>query len=126
MIKYEELDAQFLIDIVPEYENEIVMEEQFLEEFLPHCIFGNVLNPKVVERLKREGYLEDELLKRIFLMYEDFAVQGDEETRNLLEVTLLEILWDEKKTYERAMEMMGSGTRKIWDHIHEYLRIPTD
>ena len=27
MIKYEELDAQFLIDIVPEYQNEIVMEE---------------------------------------------------------------------------------------------------
>lgn len=40
MIKEAELDAQFLIDIVPEYENEIVMEEQFLEEFLPHCIFG--------------------------------------------------------------------------------------
>lgn len=27
MIKYAELDAKFLIDIVPEYENEIVMEE---------------------------------------------------------------------------------------------------
>lgn len=126
MIKYAELDARFLIEILPEYENEIVMEEQFLGEFLPHCIFGDVLNPKVVEQLKREGYLEDELLKRIFLMYEDFAVQGDEETQNLLQVTLLERLWDEKKTYERAMEMMGSGTRKIWDEIYEYLYVPTN
>ncbi len=126
MIKYEELDARFLIEIVPEYENEIVMEEQFLGEFLPHCIFGDVLNPKVVEQLKRESYLENEFLKRIFLMYEDFAVQGDEETQNLLQVTLLERLWDEKKTYERAMEMMGSGTRKIWDNIYKDLYIPTD
>ena len=28
-------------------------------EFLAHCVFGNVLNSKVVEFLKRENYLEN-------------------------------------------------------------------
>ena len=57
-------------------------------------------------------------------MYEDFAVMGDEETQNLLEVTFGEYLWDEKVTYERALEMMGEGTKRIWERIRGYLRIP--
>ncbi|MBR6665644.1 MAG: hypothetical protein IKL22_08030 [Lachnospiraceae bacterium] len=57
-------------------------------------------------------------------MYEDFAVYGDEETQNLLQVTLLEYLWDEKVTYERALELMGDGTREIWEYIYKYIRIP--
>ena len=51
---------------------------------------------------------------------------GDEETQNLLQVTLLEYLWDEKITYERSLEIMGSGTKEIWDCIQEYILIPTE
>lgn len=125
MIKYEDLNKEFLIAVVPEYEEEILAEADWLGVFLPHCIFGDVLNSKVVEFLKREDYIENEVLQRIFKMYEDFAVIGDEETQNLLATTLLEYLWDEKVTYERAVEIMGPGTRFIWDGIQSYLRIPT-
>jgi len=126
MIKYEELNIQFLISIFPEFEEEIHSEVEGMGEFLPHCVFGNVLNSKVVEFLKREDYLENEVLHRIFEMYEDFAVTGDEEVQNLLQVTLLEYLWDEKITYERATEIMGIETRAIWECIHEYILIPTE
>ena len=126
MIRYEELNKDFLISRCPEFEEEVCNEVKWLGEFLPHCVFGNVLNSKVIELLKREDYLGIELLHRIFGMYEDFAVRGDEETQNLLQVTLLEYLWDEKITYERSLEIMGIGTKAIWDYIQNYLFIPTD
>ena len=87
MIKYEELNVEFLFSIFPEFEEEIRSEVEGIGEFLPHCVFGNVLNSKVVEFLKREDYLENQMLHRIFRMYEEFAVAGDEETQNLLQVT---------------------------------------
>ena len=126
MIKYEEQNIHFLIRIFPEFEEEIRGEFEVLGEFLAHCVFGNVLNSKVVEFLKREDYLENEVLHRKFGMYEDMAVTGDKEVQNLLQVTLLEYLWDEKITYERALEIMGIGTRAIWEYIHEYILIPTE
>ena len=125
MIKYEELNIDFLINIVPEFEKEIRDEADSIGQFLAHCIYGNVLNPNVVTLLKRDDYLENEILHRIFEMYENFAVWGDAETHNLLQVTLLEYLWDEKTTYERAPEIMGPNTKAIWDCIQEYLLITT-
>lgn len=124
MIKYHELNSQFFSQCFPEFTEEIYKEEEFLGQFLPHCIFGDVLNEKVVELLKKEGYTQNQLLQRIFMMYEDFAVHGDEEIKNLLQVTLLEYLWDEKVTYDRALELMGDGTREIWEYIYRYIRIP--
>lgn len=126
MIQYKELNVDFLIQRFPEFEEEIRAEVDWLDEFLAHCVFGNVFNAKVVELLKRADYSENHMLHRIFRMYEDFAVTGDEETQNLLQVTLLEYLWDEKITYDRALELMGAGTKEIWDNIREYIFIPTE
>ncbi len=126
MIQYKELNVDFLIQRFPEFEEEIRAEVDGLDEFLVHCVFGNIFNAKVVELLKRADYSENDMLHRIFEMYEDFAVAGDEETRNLLQVTLLEYLWDEKVTYGRALELMGAGTKEIWDNIREYIFIPTE
>lgn len=124
MIKYEDLNSEFLTYRFPEFAEEIHKEIEWLGQFLPHCILGDILNEKVVDLLKKEDYLQNGLLQRIFGMYEDFAVQGDEETQNLLEVTLLEYLWDERVTYERALELMGGGTKRVWNRIKGYLRIP--
>lgn len=126
MIRYEKLNIDFFISIFPEFEEEVHNEVEGVGEFLPHCVFANVLNPKVIELLKRDDYLENELLHRIFEMYEDFAVRGDEETQNLLQVSLLENLWDEKITYDRSLEIMGIGTKEIWDYIHNYILIPEE
>ena len=124
MVKYNELDGKYIADIFPEAEQQINDELDGLNEFLPHIIFGNVLNPIVIRLLKRDDYSENKQLLQVFDMYEDFASSGDTETQNLLQVTLLEILWDEAITYERAMELMGEKTKEIWDYIYSYLYIP--
>ena len=59
-------------------------------------------------------------------MYEQFAIDGDIETQNLLQVTLLEYLWDEKITFDRALEMMGEKTKEIWQYIYDYILVPTE
>lgn len=124
MIKYNELDGKYITDIFPEAEQQINDELDGLNEFLPHIIFGNVLNPIVIQLLKRDDSSNSKQLLQVFDMYEDFASSGDTETQNLLQVTLLEILWDEAITYERAMELMEEKTKEIWDYIYSYLYIP--
>ena len=87
------------------------------------------LNEKyIIERfpeLKEEDYSTNHILKRIFNMYEELSKEGDENTQNLVEVSLLEGLWDERMTYDRALELMGKETKIIWNRI-EWLNIPVD
>ena len=106
MVKYNELDGKYITDIFPEAEQQINDELDGLNEFLPHIIFGNVLNPIVIQLLKRDDYSENKQLLQVFDMYEDFASSGDTETQNLLQVT------------------MGEKTKEIWDYIYSYLYIP--
>ncbi|MDE6035406.1 MAG: hypothetical protein K2G36_05800 [Ruminococcus sp.] len=123
-IKYESLDCDFLCGHFPELREKITAENEWLGENLPHCLFGNVLNPVVTGLLKQDDYRNNNLLERVFRMYEDLAEYGDTETKNLLQVTLLEYLWDEYITYSRSCELMGKNTRIINGNISDYLNIP--
>ncbi len=122
-IKYNSLDCDFLCSEFPELKNLITAENEWLGENLPNCLFGNVLNPIVVRLLKKDDYKTNSLLERIFGMYEKFAEYGDTETKNLLQVTLLEYLWDEHITYSRALQLMGEHTKEINRSI-DYLSVP--
>lgn len=123
-IKYNLLDCRYLCGRFPELADDIKAENDWSGKNLPHCLFGNILNPLVTGLLKQDGYKSDNLLERIFAMYEDFAEYGDTETRNLLQVTLLEYLWDEYITYSRALELMGERTRDINKNIADYISVP--
>nr|MDE6835057.1 hypothetical protein [Ruminococcus sp.] len=114
----------FLCRRFPELREKIIAENNWSGENLPHCLFGNIINPLVTELLKQEDYKNNNLLERIFRMYEDLAEYGDTETKNLLQVTLLEYLWDEYIIYSRASELMGKNTRIINRYISDYLNIP--
>ena len=123
-IKYNSLDCAFLCGRFPELREKIIAENEWLGENLPHCLFGNVLNPVVTGLLKQDDYRNNNLLERIFRMYEELAEYGDTETKNLLQVTLLEYLWDEYIIYSRSYELMGQNTRIINGNISDYLNIP--
>ena len=123
MIEYSDLNAEFIIKRFPEL-NEQVEEMSVSGEFLPHVIFGNVFNQLTVSLLKRDDYLTNKTLNRIFDMYEELSSKGDDETQNLVQVTLLEYLWDERTTYDRALELIGDHTRKLWNNIYAYISIP--
>ena len=124
MIKYQSLDAGFIVDRFPEAAEQVKQETRGYDEFLPHVVFGNVFNRLTVSLLERDGYSADGTLHRIFEMYEEMAAGGDDETRNLVQVTLLECLWDEKITFERAAGLLGERTKELWKDISSYLSAP--
>lgn len=123
MIRYTDLNEKFITDRFPELAELVSIETEGFDEFLPHVVFANVFNGLAVSFLKLESYRQSDTLKRIFDMYEELASQGDEDTRDLVQVTLLEYLWDESITYERAKEFMGESTQELWAQI-DYLKAP--
>lgn len=124
MIEYVSLNKEFIIERFPELKEQVEEEMNGFDEFLPHVILGNVFNQLTVTLLKRDDYLSNKTLIRIFDMYEELSSSGDFETQNLVQVTLLEYLWDEKITYTRALELIGVNTKKLWNYIYDYLLIP--
>ena len=124
MIEYSTLNADFIIQRFPELKKEVEEEMDGLDEFLPHAIFGMIFNPLAVTLLKQDDYKTNPTLNRIFEMYEELSSNGDFETQNLVQVTLLEYLWDEKITYSRAMELIGEHTKEAWDNIYSYISVP--
>ena len=92
--------------------------------FAPHILYHAVLNPYVEELLQKEN--DNKLLKEVFTFYEELAKSGDEEVKNLLQVTLLEALWEEKKLLSKACVYMLPETKKINDAIRAYSSLPVE
>ncbi len=120
------LNSEFLYSKLPELKEEILLENEYLGCNLPHSLFGNVLNPLVASLIKKDGYENNKLLRKIFDLYEQMAKYGDDAVRNLLQVTLLEYLWDDYTLYARSIKMMKDCTLAINKEISEYLYIPNN
>ena len=124
MVKYNELDGKYITDIFPEAEQQINYELDGLNEFLPHIIFGNVLNPIVIQLLKRDDYSENKQLLQVFDMYEDFAVTAEKEGFDALAKKFRAVAAIEKRHEERyrallknveAQEVFKKSEVKVWE-----------
>lgn len=124
MIEYASLNENYILQWFPELEKQVTEETEWLGEFLPHAVFGAVLNPLAVKLLLQDDYKTNTVLKRIFEMYEEMSSNGDLETQNLVQVTLLEPLWDDRTTFLRAAELIGEQTRAAWKDIASYIAAP--
>lgn len=120
-INYSDLTSDYLCSSFSELENDIKSVDN---ANLPHCLFGDFFNPLLTGILKCPDYSENLLVKKIFDFYEQLAEYGDDEVKNLLQVTLLEYLWADHTVYTRAVEMMGKYTRSIDKEIEKYLHYP--
>jgi len=90
----------------------------------PHCFYGDTLNYYVTELLRENS--DRQQIKKVFQFYEEMASSEDVEVRNLLQVTLLEYLWDEELVFRNALENMQLKTRIINSDIGAYLKIPVE
>ena len=84
----------------------------------PHVFYGDVLNEFVFKLLEENK--EKELLQRIFAFYEEMAICGDDNVENVLQVTLLEYLWDDFTVLTRAYRYMHPKTKKLCDELQYY------
>lgn len=105
--------VEMLLQSIPEikqiYEDEI---EWWDGEFPGlHNIFGDVLNPYLVDLLRNDK--NEEILKRVFDFLEDMATCDDEYVKNVLMATVLEYLGDDRKILMASQKYMGSFTKKL-------------
>lgn len=137
-IGYSDLTAELLLSRFPELEERITGALEHELGDLPHCLFADVMNPFLreyfeahvfsgvgIRRQKKVVFKATEpLVLRVFEFYEELADSEDEEVRNLLQVSLLEPLYDRKASYEGSRLFMGDKTRELFEMCAEHINIP--
>jgi len=125
MLIYETI-YESLLERFPEFREQYDHEMDVVDCYKPgpHVLYGNVLNHYVTELLRANK--DSKMILRIFDFYEEMAQSEDEEVNNLLQVTLLEYLWDEKEIYRKALDYMLPATRRVNACIKEYLNEPVE
>lgn len=135
-LSYSDMTAELLLSRFPELQERVTAAYDLRE--LPTCLFESVLAPvlrayfnehdftgvKTARQRKSELKNAEPLILRIFEFYEELAVSNDEEVQNLLQVSLLEPLYDNKRSYAGALLFMGDKTRVLFESCAEYLSIP--
>ena len=107
---------QAIPEVHPFYEKEIEWSGE--EEPGPHIVFGDVLNPYLIDLLKQDN--QEEELERIFSFFEEMAVSSDIKVQEVLAVTVMERLGDDPTVLKKAEKYMGPKTRMISDEIERF------
>ena len=88
------------------------------EPFGPHVIFGDVLNPYLLDLLGAAR--PDAKLRRVFQFLERLAKHEDIHIQELVAVTVCERLGDDPKILHRAHKYMGARTRQFSDEVEVF------
>ncbi|WP_059171346.1 hypothetical protein [Bacillus sp. FJAT-27445] len=106
-MEYNNLINRLLNDIPqirPMYEEEI----EWLEEDLPHVIFGIIVTPFIIKQLQ-----ENQKVTTLFDFLEEMALCNDEKVQEVLVVSVLELLITEREIIDLAKNMMGNRTKQL-------------
>ncbi|ERK29123.1 DUF7674 family protein [Clostridium intestinale] len=115
-MKYCNLSKELII-CIPElrtiYEQELELWDG--EDPGAHNIFGDVLNPFLIQELRKN--IKGELLERIFEFLEKMATSNDVLVKEVLGCTVLERIGDDKAILKKAEKYMKKETKKISEEI---------
>jgi hypothetical protein len=84
----------------------------------PHVIFGDVLNPYLLNLLSSDR--QDAALRQVFQFLEHLANHEDIHIQELVAVTVCERLGDDLKILHRAYKYMGARTRQFSDEVEVF------
>lgn len=89
-----------------------------------HIIFGDVLTPRIIFLLDSSNLTNEEKkeLKRICLLLEQMANSENTDVRNILAVSVLEVLIDEQRWIKQLANKVGPQTRKIMSDMNKFWR----
>jgi len=105
-VKYEEI-SQLLIKEFPELEEKYRKELEWWddEEPGPHNIYGDVLNPYLLDLLRKENH--NKKLRDIFSFLEELANSDNKKVQEVVTFTILERLSSEPDLLKKAQKYMG-------------------
>ena len=107
-----------MLEVIPEIRPQYEKELEWWDEGLPHIVFGDVLNPYIINLLKTDK--KEEVLERIFDFLEHMANSNNIYVQEVLVTTVLERLGDEKAVLKKAKELyMGEQTKRLSDDIEK-------
>ena len=112
MYKYKEAVA-ILINNFSELRK--VYEENIDDyEDLPYVFYESVFVKFILDKV---NYCDEDKLKAIFIFVEDMLANGDEETKNLIGVAIIESLYyeEDSKTKEILLKYFGKLTQKSFE-----------
>jgi hypothetical protein len=84
----------------------------------PHVIFGDILNPYLVDLLGSDR--QDAKVHQVFQFLEPLANHEDVHMQELVAVTVCERLGDDPKILHRAHKYMGARTRQFSDEVEVF------
>ena len=101
---------EYFINIFPEYRSALKQHLEDYDEVLMHVFFGDTVNERLIELLEFDEGNNKELQK-LFNFLEKMALEGDLDVQEVLAVTILERLGDDKSLLENAYKYMGENTK---------------
>jgi len=114
--RYLRLPAELIEEFSDIKQAYIEQEEWYKKDLstLPHIIFGDLFNPWLISLLKNERGNKDEL-QHAFAYLEKLANDEDADVQNVIQVTVMEQLGDDKKILRKSYKYMGKRTRQLSD-----------
>jgi hypothetical protein len=112
--------AEALVEAVPELRPRYEAELRWWgnEQPGPHVIFGDVLNPYLIELLDSAGH--EDKLRQVFQFLERLATHEDVHVQELVAVTVCERLGDCREHLQRAQKFMGVRTRQFAKEVEDF------
>ncbi|RXJ04372.1 hypothetical protein DS745_03025 [Anaerobacillus alkaliphilus] len=111
--------TEYFLKNFPEYEATLKEHLDDYGELLAHVFYGDTICVKLIELLKDDTDNEEEI-KKIFLLLEKMAVEGDIDVKEVLQVSILEVLGDDKDLLEKSYKYMGDKTNIASDEIERF------
>lgn len=126
-ISYDET-VDYLFRILPEisnfYEGEKLRLKWNSNAKSPHLVFGSIfsdfLRQILLENMSEKSHSRSDIIRRSFLLIEDFVQSADFETRCIVETSILEsLLGQEKDDWSRFSPYFGKQTFEMTSNLAE-------
>lgn len=115
-MKYKDLAERFTLQF-PEYTPLLNDHIAYNGSVLNHVFFGE-WNDYLIKLIEEEKEIDK--IRGLFEFLEFMAVEGDEQVKELLSVTILERLGDSKDVLRTAYTYMGSYTKTASDEVENF------
>ena len=111
MSKDSQLFLEKMLEFLPDTRDSYNQEIEYHGEILETVLIEDVFLPQIIDLLRKDE--DKELLKRIFIYFEQVSNCNDEHLINIFSITVLEVLGNEKAILKKAQVYMGPKTKQL-------------
>ena len=114
-----ELFAEYFVQRFPEYTNELKFHLEEYGELLGHVFFGVIINSQIVQLLRTDSNPARTKLMLDFV--NELYLEGDDECKNIVVVTILEYLGDDKEVLKKALDYLDLELQEESRRVERFL-----